>query len=262
MHGGFSGRRAIFHFKTAGYMTYRIGFFALLLFMYSCAQVPRGNPGTAAEELTQQMLKAAAYEKWQKETAAVSFSFRGKHDIFWDKSRNLVEVKWSGWFDDYFVQFNKKTFASIVKVDGKVITDPKERKELTEKAYSHFINDTFWLNPAFHILSPGTKRSVVENKKLLVTYSSGGVTPGDSYLYEVDEGYRIKNMKMWVSIIPFKGVTASFSDYKTTETGLPIAVSHSLMIFSIDLKDLKTYAAYPQNEDRFAQLLKQTQASQ
>ncbi len=221
-----------------------------------CASVPTGEPGPLAEELAQHMLQATGYDNWIKNTAAVSFTFRNGDKIFWDKKRNLVEVVYTSWGDEIKVQFSQLTYKALITEDGKTVTG-KKFSEYLETANSRFINHTFWLNPLFHIHSPGTIRELVDGKSLLVRFSSGGVTPGDSYLFIPDEKYLVKEMKLWVKIVPFKGSTARFEDYITTETGVRIATSHPYLILNVRLENIKMYPTYPESPDgdRFQALL-------
>jgi hypothetical protein len=56
-------------------------------------------------------------------------------------------------------------------------------------------------NCSFKLRDPGTSRSIVmqdEKEALMVTYTSGS-TPGDSYVWILDEN--IPAWRMWVSIV-------------------------------------------------------------
>ena len=229
-------------------------FFALAiltLVVADCSSLPVGQPGEAAEKLAQKMIKAADYDKWQA-TSAVTFVFRGDDRVFWDKKRKLIEVQ----FKTKTVQFSELSGKSIcLEGDRRLL---EECGELTQSAVKRFYNHSFWLNPVFHIQSPGAERALVENEKLLVSFKSGGSTPGDSYLFTVDEEGKIADMRMWVSILTIKGMRAVFSDYRTTETGVRIAHHHKLSgIVSVDLSEVKMFAQYPEagGSDRFQGLL-------
>ncbi|MDP4680960.1 MAG: hypothetical protein NWS46_11410 [Cyclobacteriaceae bacterium] len=108
------------------------------------------------------------------------------------------------------------------------------RVELCEKAWRFWANDSFWINPISKIFDSGTSRSIVMqedgSKSLLVTYSSGGVTPGDSYLWILDDNFRPKAWKMWVSIIPIGGLEFSWDNWEKLTTGALISTSHSVLI--------------------------------
>ena len=229
-------------------------FFALafiVLIVADCSSLPVGQPGEAAEKLAQKMIKAADYDKWQN-TAAVTFLFRGDDRVFWDKKRKLIEVQ----FKNKTVQFSELSGKSICLEGERRLLD--ECGELTQAAVKRFYNHTFWLNPVFHIQSPGAERALVENEKLLVSFKSGGSTPGDSYLFTADEEGKVADMRMWVSILTIKGMRAVFSDYRTTETGVRIAYHHKLSgIVSVDLSEVKMFAQYPESgtADRFQGLL-------
>lgn len=224
-----------------------------MLVLVQCSSLPKGQPGEAAEALAQKMLKAADYETWQQ-MAAVAFVFRGDDRVFWDKKRKLVEVQ----FGKNLVQFSEVSGKSVCFVGERRVTDDCE--SLTQKAVKRFYNHTFWINPAFHVMAPGTTRALVndEGEKLLVSYASGGATPGDSYLFTLDSEGKIATMRMWVSILPIKGITAKFDDYRAVEKGIRIAHHHKVGgISNVDLSELRLYSAYPEagGSDKFQGLL-------
>jgi hypothetical protein len=57
---------------------------------------------------------------------------------------------------------------------------------------------------------------------LLITYASGGSTPGDSYMWFVDQNYRPKAWRMWVSIIPVGGLETTWEKLKTFQNNLKL----------------------------------------
>lgn len=220
-------------------------------FIVACSSLPKGTPGPRAEELAQKMLAGADFEKWQA-TAAVSFTFRDGDKIFWDRKRKLTEV------------IVKKKLVQFSEVSGKSICFEGERRvtddcaEMTQTAIKRFYNHTFWLNPAFHISSPGAERALVGDNQLLVSFKSGGSTPGDSYLFTLDEEGKVAEMRMWVSVLPIKGARAVFSNYVKSQTGVRVALNHEVAsLASVNLSDLVMYAQYPEKggADRFQGLL-------
>jgi hypothetical protein len=223
----------------------------IFLFVASCSSLPKGQTGEAAEKLTQRILAAADYEKW-KATTAVTFLFRGDDRIFWDKKRKLVEVL----FKKNLVQFSEVTGKSLCFEGERRLFD--ECGELTAAAVKRFYNHTYWLNPAFHIDTPNAVRAIAEENKLLVTFNSGGATPGDSYLFTTDEEGKLSEMRMWVSTLPLKGAKATFGNYQTTATGVRVALDHKVAsLASVNLSELQMFATYPEagRPDRFQGLL-------
>src|SRR5690606_35178979 len=91
------------------------------------------------------------------------------------------------------------------------VIDSDLSKELIAKAIKYFNNDTFWLIAPYKVFDRGTERRLVnlENnqKALLVTYTSGGTTPGDSYLWHFDKNGKPTSFQMWVDILPIDGLT-------------------------------------------------------
>jgi hypothetical protein len=216
-----------------------------------CSSMPTGQPGAAAEKLAAKMQEAAAYKEWQNIQAA-TFVFRGDDRVFWDKRRKLVEIK----SKSNLVQFSELTGKSLCFDGERRILEGCE--ELTQAAIKKYYNHTFWINPAFHIMSPGTARELVDGTKLLVRYASGGSTPGDTYLFTLDDEGKITEMQMWVSILMIKGIRASFSDYQEVSKGIRVARHHKVGgLASVDLSDLQFFPVYPEasGTDRFQGLL-------
>ena len=225
----------------------------LLQAILFCASPPKGVSGEITNTLLDKVYQATNMESWRKNTEAVSFTWDaiGKHTYFWDKKRGLIEVSW----DDLRVKFFKKNLQGIVYKENNLIQDNKKKKRIIYKAYKYFVNDSFWLNPIFHLDSPGLKTEYIDNNQLLVHFSEGGITPGDSYLFVLDENYLIDRMKMWVSVFPVKGISVDFENYIVTETGVKLALDHKTMFLNVSIKDLKMYSKYPfKGQDRFSEL--------
>ncbi len=199
--------------------------------------LPQGNQGPEAEALAEKMLNAIGHEQWD-EIPIISWSFRGEHYFVWDKKNHCALVEW----DDYSVALNLNGVTGKVrKGDAEIFGD--EAENAVQTAYAFWCNDSFWLNAPAKIKDGGTVRKIVKYDqgpdRLLVQYMSGGVTPGDAYLWELNEEYLPVSYKMWVSIIPIGGVEATWEGW-TDFDGAMIATSHKLGPLEIPLTDLKT----------------------
>lgn len=192
-----------------------------------------------ADELAHKMLRAIDIEAWDT-TKIVQWSFKSLHHYIWDKKNNKVQVKWN----EYDVRLNLDDRSKYkVYVDDKKLTEPKESLELSIDAWEYFCNDSFWLNAPAKVFDPGTKRHVVidEGKKaLMVTYESGGVTPGDAYLWFLDGNFRPYKYKMWVSIIPIGGTESTWSKWEQLSTGAMVATEREMAVLKILIKNLKS----------------------
>jgi hypothetical protein len=201
--------------------------------------LPEGVSGEGADTLALQMLKSLNHEAYLS-TTEIDFSFSG-HQYSWKKAENRVEVRWSS--HRVLLELDNLS-SSVVYTDEAQLLTGEDRSKLINQAVSYFYNDSYWLVAPFKVFDPGVSRKLVrlegENDALLVTHSSGGVTPGDSYLWLLDENARPTAFKMWVSIIPFGGLRASWEDYVKSETGAYFATSHKMGPLTIRIRDLKT----------------------
>ncbi|MEZ7499040.1 hypothetical protein QO200_09825 [Flavobacterium sp. Arc3] len=197
---------------------------------FSSEPLPAGQQGIKAEALTDKIQEAINQKAWDS-TVAVSFSFRGDHHYLWDKKHNLVQVQW----DDKKVLYNNQTLEGVAYKNNKKLTD-SQKSAAIKTANDYFNNDSFWLIAPFKLRDAGTTRSIVmqdSQEALMITYASGGSTPGDSYVWLVDENYMPKAWRMWVSIIPVGGLETSWEDWKTFPNDLKIATNHKGLL---DLK--------------------------
>lgn len=238
--------------KRIFYLVIIISLSFYLLVVILSDDLPEGKLNSKATVILNQMRKASGYDKWQKETSAIEFTFAEKNKHFYDKKRGYIEVIW----DNYQVQIDKKTMKGIVFENNEPVTDTSKTKNIIDKAWAKFINDMFWFNPLFQVFGPGAKHYYIDENNIKVTFLSGGVTPGDSYVFEKDERGLLKNMRMWVSIIPVKGAVASYDNYVTTDNGIKVATEHQIFFFNIRLTEIKSYREYPVAEDRFKNLIK------
>lgn len=197
-------------------------------------KLPEGESGGEADAMAQQMLEAMNYSAWQN-TKNVSWTFRGEHDYEWNREAHEVTVKW----DDVTVRLNPETQKGLAMREGKELSN-EDQEKLLKTAWDYFNNDSFWLVAPYKVFDPGTERSIVTcadgRTGLKVTYTSGGTTPGDSYVWILGDDHRPVACKMWVSIIPIGGVEFSWENYKTLSTGAMVARKHvAFGILDVDL---------------------------
>lgn len=197
---------------------------------------PEGKPGPAAEALADKMLDAINAEAWDT-TRYVKWNFAGMHQYVWDKTRKEVFVQW----DDNKVVLNTEDQTGRAWQKGALLGE-KPAKKLLDRAWSFFCNDSFWLNAPAKARDPGVERQLVKREDgsdaLLVRYTSGGVTPGDSYLWLLDENGRPKAWKMWVKIIPVGGIESSWSAWTQLKTGAWVATEHRTAGIELQITDL------------------------
>jgi hypothetical protein len=246
-------------FTKSGILKILIGLSAVVLigfgaiYFFNNEDKPTGKRGPEAEQLTQKMFDAIGYEAWQ-EIDYIAWNFADRQQYVWDKKRHLVQVKWG----DTEVLLDPSEVSGVAIVDGVTLSE-EESYNTIKKAWDFFNNDSFWLNAPALARQPGTTRSVVTteggDKQLLITYTSGGSTPGDSYLWELDENGRPVSYKMWVKIIPVGGVGFTWEGWKDLGNGAMLATKHVGPGFTLHLTDIKTgenYTDFGFENDPFA----------
>ena len=225
-----------------------------LLFQRS---LPTGIQGPKAEQLTNRIESSINIHAWQ-ETGAIEWTFPRGHKHLWDRQRHWHRLQWDGctaWID-------LSSRQGRVECDGEPLEGADLRERLDD-AWSIWANDSFWLNPLAKLRDEGTERRLVtldgNIEALLITYSSGGVTPGDSYLWMVDKAGQVTACKMWVQVIPIGGLEFSWDDWQTLDTGARVATRHRGPLgFTIELADIRAgfsvRTLYPES-DPFAPLI-------
>lgn len=202
-----------------------LGILAVVVVVYSMNEPrPEGRPGPEADALARSMEAAVDKEAWER-TGAVKWSFFEQHHYVWDRARGLVELQWG----------ESRALFRTADQTGRVWSNGVEQgeddaKEALRTAYAYWINDSFWLNPIVKLFDPGTERSVVEledgRDALLVSYTSGGVTPGDAYLWIPGPDGLPAAWRMWVQVIPIGGIEVSWEGWTELRTGAKISTEH------------------------------------
>lgn len=220
-------------------------------------ETPSGASGPEADAVARKIQSAVGTEKWS-EIGAVLFTYGGRHTVLWDRTRKLVRVDWG----DKRAVYRLSDMTGRAYVAGVEVTAEAEKQELLTDGHKWFINDTFWLNPFASFFDEGVTRAVVPNednlKTLLITYASGGVTPGDSYLWIVGADAMPQRWKMYVQIIPVGGLEATWEDWQELPGGAKVSMTHKLAGITVKVTDLKagkTLAEVVPGEDPFAAIV-------
>ncbi|MBW2380332.1 MAG: hypothetical protein JRG70_12410 [Deltaproteobacteria bacterium] len=233
-----------------------LGLVALVAVGYSLNDPrPKGQPGPEADALARSMEAAVNKDAWDK-TGAVSFFER--HQYVWDRERDLVELQWG----ESRALFHTADQSGRVWSKGTEQTGP-DAEEALRAAYAYWINDSFWLNPVVKFFDPGVERSLVKlddgRDALLISYTSGGVTPGDAYLWVPGPDGMPASWRMWVQIIPIGGIETTWEGWVELSTGAKVATQHEgwgrMMTFISNVAGAENLDALGVEPDLFDPLL-------
>ena len=212
-------------------------FFTYLYFRYN-EDLPIGTNPEQADVLAHKMLDALDYDAYQN-TNYIEWMFKKRRFYKWKKDKQTCSVQWK----DYKVDLNLRDHSLSKAYIHSFSAEGEMGMELIEKAIKYFNNDSFWLVAPYKVFDEGVERRVVNldngGRGLLVTYTKGGSTPGDSYLWHLDRNGKPTSFQLWVSNLPIDGLEASWTDWVTTESGAQLPKSHSLLFFGIELDDIK-----------------------
>ncbi len=194
-------------------------------FIVANKPLPDGTEGPEADALARQMMANLNKPAWDS-LNYVSWTFADRQHYIWDKQANDAVISWG----DNKVVMDLDEVTGTAYTSGNVVNDDAQKQQLISAAWGHWCNDSFWFYAPFKVFDKGTKRSIVEtdeaDKALLISYEGGGVTPGDSYLWLLDDTGKPEAYRMWTKIIPIGGVHTEWSDWTTLEGGAMIAQNH------------------------------------
>lgn len=200
--------------------------------------LPIGIKGEKADAMASKMLHALDYDAY-KNTSYIEWTFKKTHHYKWKKNEYICTVYW----EDFKVKFNLKDREDSQAYIHNFEVKGEKAEELIEKAIDYFNNDSFWLVAPYKVFDNGSERSIVtlddNSKALLVTYNSGGSTPGDSYLWHLDANGKPTSFQMWVDILPIGGLEATWNHWTTTESGAQLPTFHKLMVIGLEITDIK-----------------------
>ncbi|HMQ08387.1 MAG TPA: hypothetical protein PKC30_13885 [Saprospiraceae bacterium] len=228
---------------------------ALYLFIRAESEkLPEMNSSPAADQIADSMMMVLGKEGWDT-LHFLQWVFKNKHQYLWNKPVNSVLIEWGG--NRVMMNLDNQTgraWKRSSEVGG------REKENLMKKAWKMWCNDSFWMFAPFKAKDPGTTRTLVEVPApgvfgLLVTYQSGGVTPGDHYLWILDHKYVPLGFKMWVSIIPIEGLYVSWDRWLTLDEGIKLSTFHESKFFTSYISDVKSgvhYADFGYENDPFS----------
>lgn len=221
----------------------------------SSEDLPAGQSGTKADEVAQQVMARLNKPAFDQIPYLQWEFFRAGQKYFWDKKNNQAIIEWG----DNKVIMNLDSQMAKSFISDAEQTGP-EHEKLKDKAWSNWCNDSFWMIAPFKLFDPGTTRELVEvtdgkpgSQGLKITYNSGGTTPGDSYLWYLDENLRPYKYKMWTKILPVKGMESSWSGWEG-HGGATFSTTHTLLGKEVSMKNLKagnTWSEFGYTEDPF-----------
>ncbi len=199
-----------------------------LVQLAGCHSLPHGQTGADADALAHRIERAVHAEDWPG-TGSIRFTFRNGTEHLWDKTRNLDRIHFRG--------SDEVVLLDVAQRNGRAYKKGRElagdaRRKLIERAWERFCNDTFWLNPLVKLFDGGVTRSRVVNKdgeSLIVHYSSGGATPGDTYQWLLGMNDRPRAWRLFVKIIRIRGLEFTWQDWTSLPTGPSISTEHKAL---------------------------------
>jgi len=195
--------------------------------------------GGDADALAEKMLNATHQDAWDS-LGYLQWTFMGNHHYAWDKQANIANIQWGS----NEVVLDLDQVDGRVYQDGELVTDADKKQKLISKAWSFWCNDSFWMFANFKVNDIGVSREIVElpddsgQKGLKVTYDSGGVTPGDTYIWALGPDYVPTGYYMYVGILPVKGVYTSWENWVEIG-GAKLSTTHVNKLFEMEMKNLK-----------------------
>jgi len=185
---------------------------------------PPGTQSPETDQITQTIYHNLNKTAWDS-TRWVKWTFRGGHRYLWDKHQHRLLLQW----DDREVVLDLVTLQGTAK-KADILLSGEAADKMRQQAYKMFCNDSFWLTAPFKLTDPGAVLTMVTlpdgRKGMKVTYGTGGATPGDSYVWILDEKGTPVSFKIWASILPIGGVEATWEKWIQLPTGAKLSTFH------------------------------------
>lgn len=222
-----------------------IGLFILMgsAIYYLDEDLPIGTSGSEADLLATKMEEAINKPTWNN-IRWVSWTFPGDKVYVWDKYRQFLLVEWGG----------KRVIMNLKNKEGKAWQENQAvsgntAAKFIKTAWESFCNDSFWFIAPTKAFDKGVKREMVimpsGEKALKVIYQDGGVTPGDTYLWEFDQKTNLpSSFKMWVKIIPIGGIKSTWENWITLPGGAKIAIDRKMGPVNIKMSNVMSGNSY------------------
>ena len=223
------------------FYTSKYTFFSFIYFKYN-EPLPTAKYDDSTQLMVDTIKSFINYEHFSK-TDYISWTFKKRHHFKWYKNKSLCEIYWKNIKVKLDLNNQKN---SLVYINENLI-NISESKTYIKKAIKLFNNDSFWLVAPFKIEDEGTvlKTAVIDNKKaLMVTYTKGGTTPGDTYVWLFDEKGNPKSFKMWVDLIPIGGLEASWNDWILTDSKIKLPTVHKIGPLELEIDQIVTKVSY------------------
>lgn len=207
--------------------------FGFAYFKYN-EDLPDGIQGEQANALAYKMLENLNYKAYQN-TNYIEWTFNKRHHYQWKKNEKKCTVFWKNYKVNLDLNDHSQSqvYLNDLKLEGQAAI------KLIEKGLNYFNNDSFWLVAPYKIFDKGTERRLISlpnnEKGLLITYKFGGTTPGDSYLWLLDESAKPLAFKMWTSILPIDGLEASWNHWTTTKSGTQLPTFHKFLFLGLEI---------------------------
>ena len=196
-------------------MKIHIAVLSLAFILFSCkketsTKVKEEKQLTIAEKIA----NAHGFQKWNN-VKEIAFTFNV------DRDSSHYERSW--------IWKPKTNEVTAISATDTLTFLRKNVDSLSLRADQGFINDKFWLLPAFQLVwdsgtqisKPIKEKAPISKKELnkitLLYIGNGGYTPGDAYDFYYNEDYFIEEWIFRKSNSEKPSMTTSFSEYKTIE---------------------------------------------
>lgn len=205
------------------------------LFMMKGTQPTEGAEGELADSYARMIQSAVNRDAWAQ-TGALSWSVF-QRQYLWDLRRGLVRVK----TPEYIVYFSvSRKYQAATTLKGKTIAGGLG-DQIIEEGYRFWLRDRFILEPTQSFFDAGVRRFLVnketKDESLFLNYTSGGVSPGDSYQWRVNEKGMPQGVRVWSNEMSLlKGVELLFTGWRKLKTGLKVSTRRTFGPMTIELQ--------------------------